>query len=43
YSEDMAAMLEWFDRVGYNADIAGLQREFGFRPTTLAAWARRVR
>jgi uncharacterized protein YbjT (DUF2867 family) len=41
YSEDVALMLEWFDSVGYNADIAGLEREFGFRPTTLAEWARR--
>jgi uncharacterized protein YbjT (DUF2867 family) len=40
YSEDVALMLEWFDSVGYNADIAGLEREFGFRPTTLAEWAR---
>ena len=32
-------MLEWFDRVGYNADIAALTREFGFTPTSLAAWA----
>jgi uncharacterized protein YbjT (DUF2867 family) len=38
-SADFASMLEWFDRVGYNADIPGLQREFGIRPTTLAAWA----
>jgi len=22
-------MLEWFDRVGYSADIPGLEREFG--------------
>jgi uncharacterized protein YbjT (DUF2867 family) len=38
-SQDMALMLEWFDRVGYNADIAGLEREFGIKPTTLADWA----
>jgi len=38
-SQDMALMLEWFDRVGYNADIAGLETEFGIRPTSLAAWA----
>ena len=29
FSMDMALMLEWFDRVGYHADIAGLEREFG--------------
>jgi uncharacterized protein YbjT (DUF2867 family) len=39
-SEDLALMLEWFDRVGYDADIAGLEREFGIRPTTLADWAK---
>jgi len=38
-SEDFALMLEWFERVGYNADIAALEREFGFRPLTLEAWA----
>ncbi len=42
-SEDMALMLEWFDRVGYNADIEGLEREFGFKPATLAEWAERQR
>src|SRR5207237_8239560 len=29
YSKDMALMLEWFERGGYTADIAGLAREFG--------------
>ncbi|MHB8845853.1 MAG: NmrA/HSCARG family protein [Nitrospirota bacterium] len=38
-SEDYAIMLEWFDRVGYSADIPGLVKEFGFRPLTLAEWA----
>ena len=27
-SEDVALMFEWFDRVGYDADIAALQRDF---------------
>ena len=27
-SDDMAAMFEWFDRVGYNVDIAELHRSF---------------
>lgn len=40
-SEDFAIMLEWFDRVGYNADIPALIKEFGFRPLTLAEWAAR--
>jgi len=39
-SEDMALMLEWFDRVGYEADIPALEKEFGFKPLTFAAWAR---
>jgi uncharacterized protein YbjT (DUF2867 family) len=38
-SEDFAIMLEWFDRVGYDADIAGIARSYGFAPTTLRAWA----
>ena len=41
YSEDMALMLEWFERVGYDADIGGLEREFGRALTKLPAWARR--
>ncbi len=38
-SEDFALMLEWFDRVGYDADIPALEREFGFRSITLPEWA----
>ncbi|HEX7078472.1 MAG TPA: NmrA/HSCARG family protein [Candidatus Eisenbacteria bacterium] len=38
-SEDLALMLEWFDRVGYDADIAGNTARHGIRPTKLAAWA----
>jgi uncharacterized protein YbjT (DUF2867 family) len=38
-SVDLALMLEWFDQVGYNADIPAMAREFGIPPTTLAAWA----
>jgi uncharacterized protein YbjT (DUF2867 family) len=41
YSEDTALMLEWFERVGYSADIAGLEREFGRGLTKLPDWARR--
>jgi uncharacterized protein YbjT (DUF2867 family) len=40
YSEDTALMLEWFERVGYSADIAGLEREFGRALTKLPDWAR---
>jgi uncharacterized protein YbjT (DUF2867 family) len=40
YSDDTALMLEWFERVGYSADIAGLEREFGHALTKLPDWAR---
>lgn len=39
-SEDFALMLEWFEQIGYNADIDGNAREFGIKPTSLAEWAR---
>jgi uncharacterized protein YbjT (DUF2867 family) len=38
-NKDFAVMLEWFDRVGYNADIDGLARELGVKPTKLDEWA----
>jgi uncharacterized protein YbjT (DUF2867 family) len=38
-SEDMALMLEWFERVGYDADISALQRDYPVRLTTLRDWA----
>jgi uncharacterized protein YbjT (DUF2867 family) len=40
YSKEMALMLEWFENVGYSADIAGLEREFGRALTKLPDWAR---
>ena len=40
-SEDFALMLEWFERVGYNADIPALEREFGVTSTGFGAWAKR--
>jgi uncharacterized protein YbjT (DUF2867 family) len=39
HSEDFALMLEWFDRVGYSADIPSLERRWGIRPRTLEEWA----
>ena len=42
YSGDMALMLEWFERVGYSADIAGLEREFGRTLTKLPDWAAKI-
>jgi len=41
FSEDFAVMLEWFDRVGYSADIPANAKAFGIRPTTLEEWATR--
>ena len=40
YSKEMALMLEWFERVGYSADVAGLEREFDYTLTKLPDWAR---
>jgi uncharacterized protein YbjT (DUF2867 family) len=39
HSEDVALMLEWFERTGYDVDIPALEREFGIAPTRFAAWA----
>jgi uncharacterized protein YbjT (DUF2867 family) len=38
-SPEAAIMLEWFDRVGYDADIEGNAREFGIPPTRFRDWA----
>jgi hypothetical protein len=43
YSKDMTVMLQWFEHVGYSAEIAGLEREFGRALTKLPDWARRHR
>ena len=40
YSKEMALMFEWFERVGYSADIADLEREFGRSLTKLPDWGR---
>ena len=42
FSDDFATMLEWFDRVGYSADIAARSAESGIRPTKFAEWASSV-
>jgi uncharacterized protein YbjT (DUF2867 family) len=39
FSEDFALMLEWFDRVGYDADIPGAASQYGVEPTSLETWA----
>jgi len=40
-SMDFALMLDWFDRVGYNADIEGVQKRFGVTFSRLADWTRK--
>jgi uncharacterized protein YbjT (DUF2867 family) len=42
FSEDFATMLEWFDLVGYEADIEGTAREAGIKPITFAEWTKRT-
>jgi len=41
-SREFALMLEWFDAVGYDADIAGNAKEFGIEPTRFADWVKTV-
>lgn len=41
FSEDFALMLEWFDAVGYNADIEGNVKKYGVEPTQFSEWAER--
>ena len=41
-SEDLATMLEWFERVGFDVDIHATAREFGIPPTTIEAWAQSI-
>jgi uncharacterized protein YbjT (DUF2867 family) len=38
-SDDFALMLEWFDAVGYDADIQGNAKKFGITPTPFKQWA----
>jgi uncharacterized protein YbjT (DUF2867 family) len=42
-STDFAMMLEWFGRVGYNADIDGNAKKYGIAPVKLEAWAKKQR
>lgn len=41
-SDDLAIMFEWFDNVGYNADIRGMAKKSGIKPTSFSDWAARV-
>ena len=40
-SADFALMLEWFDRIGYNADIERNTKKYGIKPTRLADGTRK--
>ncbi len=42
-SEDFALMLEWFERVGYSADVPALEAKWSIRPKTAAEWAKSVK
>ena len=42
-SDDSAKMMEWFDAVGYSADIASHEAKWGIRPRTLKEWLREQR
>ncbi len=42
-SEDFALMLEWFEAVGYDVDIAATAAKYGVKPTTLADWASKLK
>lgn len=39
-SAEMAVMFEWFERVGYSVDIAGLERKYSIECMKLTEWAR---
>lgn len=41
-SDDFAKMLEWFEAVGYDADIDGNARTYGVKPTKLNDWAAKL-
>ena len=42
FSEDFATMLEWFDAVGYNANIDAISQESGIQLLTLNKWASKI-
>jgi uncharacterized protein YbjT (DUF2867 family) len=39
-SEDVALMIEWFEKVGYSAEIATQEQRFGIRALTFVEWVR---
>lgn len=42
-SDDFALMLEWFEAVGYDVDIAATAKEYGVKPTSLKEWASKLK
>ena len=42
-SPEMAAMFEWFNRVGLNADIKGTARKYGIEALNLKKWSHKVK
>jgi uncharacterized protein YbjT (DUF2867 family) len=39
FSDDYAIMFEWFDALGYSADIPGNAESYGLQPTQFSDWA----
>ncbi|MBI3891710.1 MAG: NmrA/HSCARG family protein [Candidatus Wallbacteria bacterium] len=39
HTADMASMFEWFEKVGYDVEIPGLEQKYGIKTMTLAEWA----
>jgi len=40
---DFTMMFKWFDDVGYNVDIQGLEKRYGIPPTSFAAAAPKMK
>ncbi|SYZ73284.1 NmrA family protein [Candidatus Zixiibacteriota bacterium] len=43
FSQDFALMFEWFENIGYNADISAVAKKSGIRPTRFSEWAASVK
>jgi len=42
-SRELAIMDDWFDRVGYSADIDGIRSKYGIQPLRFEEWAEKVK
>jgi len=42
-SDDLALMLEWFEAVGYDVDMAANTKGYGVKPTSLKEWASKLK